>query len=62
LGDNRDRSRDSRFWGAVSRERIRGRALAVYFSLRSGEVDSDRAPDPSFCQRIRWRRTGRLVR
>jgi signal peptidase I len=32
LGDNRDDSRDSRFWGTVSRKNIKSKALFVYFS------------------------------
>jgi signal peptidase I len=33
LGDNRDNSRDSRYFGFVARERILGRASTVAFSL-----------------------------
>lgn len=33
MGDNRDNSRDSRFFGTVERDRIVGRAAAVAFSL-----------------------------
>lgn len=32
LGDNRDNSRDSRFWGAVPAAAIKGRPLTVYWS------------------------------
>ncbi len=32
LGDNRDISQDSRFWGFVPRDNIRGRAMMVYWS------------------------------
>jgi len=33
MGDNRDNSNDSRFWGTVDRNRIVGRAVAVVISL-----------------------------
>jgi len=32
MGDNRDDSRDSRFWGPVPEENIRGKAIFVYWS------------------------------
>src|SRR5688572_9856590 len=35
MGDNRDNSLDSRYWGFVSRELIVGRALVVYWSYES---------------------------
>jgi len=35
LGDNRDNSRDSRFWGFVDREQIKGRPVVLYFSWDS---------------------------
>lgn len=34
MGDNRDNSRDSRYWGLVSRENIVARPLVVYWSYR----------------------------
>ncbi|MGH9317900.1 MAG: signal peptidase I, partial [Thermoanaerobaculia bacterium] len=33
LGDNRDGSHDSRFWGPVPAGNVKGRALLVYWSL-----------------------------
>ncbi|HEU5359628.1 MAG TPA: signal peptidase I [Candidatus Deferrimicrobiaceae bacterium] len=33
LGDNRDRSYDSRFWGFVEKDAIIGKALFIYFSV-----------------------------
>ncbi|MBV9670398.1 MAG: signal peptidase I, partial [Acidobacteriales bacterium] len=35
LGDNRDDSLDSRYWGFVPRESILGRPLFIYFSVDS---------------------------
>jgi signal peptidase I len=39
LGDNRDESLDSRYWGLVPRENIVGKPLIIYFSLRQIEDD-----------------------
>lgn len=55
LGDNRDDSHDSRFWGFVPAGAVRGRPLMVYFS-----VDRD-AREPGFGA-IRWRRIGEAIR
>jgi signal peptidase I len=38
IGDNRDDSRDSRFWGSVPRDNIKGKAVFVYWSW---EPDDD---------------------
>ena len=32
LGDNRDNSADSRYWGFVDRAAVKGQPLVVYFS------------------------------
>jgi signal peptidase I len=44
LGDNRDNSEDSRYWGFVPREQIRGRPWLVYYSsqVAVAEGGSDR--------------------
>jgi len=57
LGDNRDNSEDSRYWGFVSRDRIRGRPWFVYYSHRS-EVEEDAGRLPS----VRWGRIGTVIR
>jgi signal peptidase I len=45
LGDNRNYSKDSRFWGFVSRQQIVARPLVIYFSLtRPSTTDVDPAP------------------
>ena len=33
MGDNRDNSQDSRYWGFLPRDYVKGRALFIYFSL-----------------------------
>jgi signal peptidase I len=71
MGDNRDDSQDSRYWGFVPRENIIGRPLVIYWSVR----DWDRNPSASILGRLyhaayaithifqitRWNRTLRLV-
>lgn len=37
MGDNRDNSEDSRAWGTVKREKIHGKAGAIYWSWEKGE-------------------------
>jgi signal peptidase I len=39
MGDNRDNSQDSRYWGFLPREYIKGKALIIYWSYRSGSED-----------------------
>jgi signal peptidase I len=46
LGDNRNHSSDSRFWGLVPRDAIVARPLVIYFSLRRpSTTDIEQAPD-----------------
>jgi signal peptidase I len=45
LGDNRNNSRDSRYWGFVPRENIVGRPFVIYFSIR-GISPLDPSPLP----------------
>jgi signal peptidase I len=46
LGDNRNHSKDSRFWGFVPRRAIVARPLVIYFSLRMpSTTDAEQAAD-----------------
>jgi signal peptidase I len=46
LGDNRNHSKDSRFWGFVSRQQIVARPLVIYFSItRPSTTDVEQAMD-----------------
>jgi signal peptidase I len=39
MGDNRDNSQDSRYWGFLTRDYVKGRALMIYWSYESGRED-----------------------
>jgi signal peptidase I len=71
LGDNRDNSSDSRFWGFVPRANIIGKPLVIYWSFDApGEellkpvpsVDHMVDVATHFFSRTRWERTFKSVR
>jgi len=57
LGDNRDNSEDSRYWGFVTRDQIRGRPWMVYYSF---EPSLD--VPVSWLSKVRWARLGTVIR
>jgi len=66
MGDNRENSQDSRYWGYVHRDLVVGRAMFVYWSFDESLPRSE-APFPfnvvsDFVGNTRWRRTGTLVK
>jgi len=72
MGDNRDRSWDSRYWGFVSQDAIMGRPMVIYWSVEATSGDySNRTMGGALRgiwetllhlpSRTRWKRTMRLV-
>jgi signal peptidase I len=71
MGDNRDNSSDSRYWGFVPRENIVGTPLIIYWSF---EAPTEDLTDPNigvghiidvvthFFTKTRWSRTAHLIR
>lgn len=53
MGDNRDQSLDSRFWGFVSEEKIKGKAFRIYWSWSGQGAWQDW---------VRWERFGKAIR
>ena len=75
MGDNRDNSYDSRFWGPLDRKLVLGKAMVIHWSWKK----DDNAPDVSlsnplslphsigyniwhFPDRVRWNRIGSLIK
>ncbi|MDE3200702.1 MAG: signal peptidase I [Acidobacteriota bacterium] len=72
LGDNRNHSKDSRFWGFVSRQAIASRPLVIYFSVRRPSTTDKEVPtndrlghESQFSARLasfaRWNRIFQVV-
>ncbi|HJW73884.1 MAG TPA: signal peptidase I [Geothrix sp.] len=75
MGDNRDNSMDSRYWGFLPVDHLRGRPFIIWWSFREGDTDNDNGRVPSgpmdvladfadaarhFFTRTRWERTGTI--
>jgi signal peptidase I len=52
MGDNRDQSLDSRFWGFVREEKIRGKAFRIYWSWNG---------QGQWTEWVRWDRFGKAI-
>jgi len=62
MGDNRNNSEDSRYWGFVPRDLVIGRAMFVYWSYDESAPDTGWTFIGDFLYNTRWSRTGTLVR
>lgn len=73
MGDNRDNSSDSRYWGFVPRENIIGKPFLIYWSYRASTDDLTGETAGSllthtidvaehFFTRTRWDRTFKVIR
>ncbi len=54
LGDNRDNSQDSRYWGFVDLSAVKGKAFIIYFSYNGAAT--------SLLDKVRWGRFGKVIR
>lgn len=61
MGDNRDRSYDSRFWGFVDEDAVIGKAMVIYFSLDWG-IDLRWYQLWRYPELVRWERIGNMLR
>jgi signal peptidase I len=57
LGDNRDNSLDSRYWGFVADSLVKGRPFVIYYSYAPDTVDTF-----AWLTHIRWTRLGERIR
>ncbi len=57
LGDNRDNSLDSRYWGFVPDSLLKGRPFVIYYSYAPDTVDTF-----AWLTHIRWTRLGERIR
>jgi signal peptidase I len=69
MGDNRDNSRDSRFWGTLPLSQVKGRAVIVYWSYEASREEYTRGASVEWVKdtlsslgRTRWSRFFHVIR
>jgi signal peptidase I len=69
MGDNRDNSKDSRYWGFLPADQVKGRALMVYWSYEASREEYHRTGYAEWIKdtlsafgKTRWRRFFHLIR
>jgi signal peptidase I len=69
LGDNRDNSRDGRFWGFLPEDQVKGRALLVYWSYEAAREEYHRPVGVEWLKdmvgafsKTRWKRFFHVIR
>jgi signal peptidase I len=69
MGDNRDNSADSRYWGFLPEDQVKGRALIVYWSYEAKRAEYNRDSVSDWLRdtvtapwRTRWRRFFHVIR
>ena len=64
MGDNRDNSADSRYWGVVSLRNIRAKAFVIYFSFENDDGKFALGNPLTWWRipfRIRFTRIGKII-
>lgn len=64
MGDNRDNSADSRYWGFVGQQNIKAKAFVIYFSFENSDQKFSFSNPFSWWRipfKIRWTRLGRII-
>jgi signal peptidase I len=64
MGDNRDNSSDSRYWGMLSRDFVKAKAAVIYFSFENSDGEFhlfNPVTWPRIPFRIRYSRVGKLI-